>query len=110
MKVNYVNKISGDEMFNDLLNYNCVIQGSPIDIDNDPKEGTWIVDYEDSNSTIKVYHCKNINDKLVWLKLPTIRYMESSLFISTSTLMALRSIFDEFPNDLKCRISELLNR
>lgn len=73
------------------------------------KVGTYIAKHikneNGSDISYRIYHCKNINDKIVWYKLPSIRVTDGVISADKDSIEALNAIIDDLPEELV----ELLN-
>lgn len=73
------------------------------------KVGTYITKHikneDGSDISYRIYHCKNINDKIVWYKLPSIRVTDGVISADKDSIEALNTIIDDLPEELV----ELLN-
>lgn len=83
---------------------------SPKEIDNSMTGlGTYIVKHIKDNDgrdiSYRIYHCKKINNKIVWYKLPSIRVTDGVISADKDSIEALNTIIDELPEELV----ELLN-
>lgn len=55
----------------------------------------------------RIYHCKNINDTLVWYRLPSIKIIDKEVIACEESIEALNVIHNELNTELKSLMEKL---
>lgn len=86
---------------------------SPREIEEPMGLGTYvskhIKDSDGNDISYRIYHCRKVNGKVVWYKLPSIRVTDGVISADSSSIDALNEVFDELPNELKNLLNKLNN-
>lgn len=80
----------------------------PKEIENPIGPGTYVSRHmKDNHVSYRVYHCRKINGREVWYKLPSIRVTDGVINADKSTVDALNFVSYLLPDELAKLLNEL---